>query len=95
MVRVLTGVGHGDLVDFIGVKPDLALAALKHAGGEPLLELQGNHLCRRLCSSPAYLGVACVAEAPRGVQGFGRGGAIGFYSTALGFHEGATGPSSM
>jgi hypothetical protein len=89
MVRVLTGVGHGDLVDFIGVKPDLALAALKHAGGEPLLELQGNHLRRRLGSSPPALPGGGASG------GFGRGGAIGFYSTALGFDEGATGPSSM
>ena len=35
-----TGVGHADLVDLIGVEPDLALAALEHRLGEPLLEKQ-------------------------------------------------------
>lgn len=29
---VLPGVGHRDLVDLIGVEPDLALAALEDAG---------------------------------------------------------------
>lgn len=38
-----TGVSHGDLADLIGVEPHLALAAVEHARGEPLLELQGNH----------------------------------------------------
>jgi hypothetical protein len=45
---ILTGVGHGDLADFIRVEPDLALAALEHARGEPLLQLERHHLlCRR------------------------------------------------
>jgi hypothetical protein len=43
-VRGLTGVGHRDLGDFIGVEPDLALAALEHARGEALLLLQRHHL---------------------------------------------------
>lgn len=43
----LTGVRHGDLADFIGVEPDLALAALEDAGGEALLQLQRHHLLRR------------------------------------------------
>jgi hypothetical protein len=38
-----TGIGHGDFVDLIGVKPDLASAALEHARGKPLLELQRHH----------------------------------------------------
>lgn len=39
-----TRVGHGDVTDFIGVKPDLSLATLEDACGEPLLELQRNHV---------------------------------------------------
>ena len=41
--KVLTGVGHGDLADFIGVEPHLAPPALEDARGEPLLELQRHH----------------------------------------------------
>ena len=41
----LTGVGHGDFVDFIRVEPDLATTALEDASGEPLLELQRHHRC--------------------------------------------------
>lgn len=33
----LAGVGVGDLVRFIGVEPDLALAAANHGGREALL----------------------------------------------------------
>lgn len=33
----LAGVGVGDFIDFIRVKPDLALSAAGHGGGEPLL----------------------------------------------------------
>ncbi len=33
----LTRIRHGDFVDFIGIEPNLALAAIEHAGGEPLL----------------------------------------------------------
>lgn len=39
---VLTGVGIRDLVDLVGVEPDLAFAALQHGRGETLLELQGT-----------------------------------------------------
>ncbi|TQE04609.1 hypothetical protein C1H46_009802 [Malus baccata] len=46
---VLARVGHGDLADFIGVEPDLAVTALEDTGGEPLLELERNHR-RRLTS---------------------------------------------
>lgn len=35
--RRRTGVGHGDFVDLIRVKPDLATSALEDASGEPLL----------------------------------------------------------
>jgi hypothetical protein len=45
--EALTGVGHGDLVDLIGVEPDLALAALEDARGQTLLQLQRHHLRRR------------------------------------------------
>jgi len=43
----LTGVGHGDLADFIGVKPDFAFATLEDARGQALLQLQRHHLRRR------------------------------------------------
>lgn len=32
-----TRVSHGDFIAFIGVEPNLALATLEYAGGEPLL----------------------------------------------------------
>jgi hypothetical protein len=41
--RELTGIGHGDLIDLIGVEPHLLLAALEDAGRQALLKLQGNH----------------------------------------------------
>jgi hypothetical protein len=41
--RLLTGVGHGDLVDLIGVQPDLAQATFQHGSGKPLLQLKGHH----------------------------------------------------
>jgi len=37
--HVLTRVCVGDLVDLIGVQPDLFLAASQYGGCEPLLEL--------------------------------------------------------
>ena len=39
-----TRVGHGDFVDLIWVEPDLATATLEDARGEPLLELERNHV---------------------------------------------------
>ena len=36
----LTGVGVGDFVHFIGVEPDLALAAANDGGGEALLSTE-------------------------------------------------------
>ena len=41
---VAPGVGEGDLVDLVGVQPDLALAALEDGRREALLELEG-HWC--------------------------------------------------
>ena len=42
LADVLARVGHRDLVHLVGVKPDLALAALEHARGEALLQTEGN-----------------------------------------------------
>ena len=47
--RELTGIGHGDFADFIGVKPNLAFPALEDAGGEPLLKLERHHCCCCCC----------------------------------------------
>lgn len=38
-----TGVGHGDLIDLIGVQPDLVLTALENGGGEALLQTERHH----------------------------------------------------
>jgi hypothetical protein len=38
-----TRVGHRDLVDLIGVQPDLVLTALEHGGGEALLKAKRHH----------------------------------------------------
>jgi hypothetical protein len=43
LADVLAAVGHGDFVHLIGVEPHLALAALEHAGGQALLQLEGHH----------------------------------------------------
>mmetsp|Transcript_35809 Transcript_35809/g.79703 ORF Transcript_35809/g.79703 Transcript_35809/m.79703 type:complete len:243 (-) Transcript_35809:27-755(-) len=40
---VLPRVCHRDLIDLIGVQPDLAQAASQHACGKPLLQLEGHH----------------------------------------------------
>jgi hypothetical protein len=53
MSEGLTGVGHRDLIDLIGVEPDLALAALEDARGQALLQLQRHHLRRRRSPLPA------------------------------------------
>ena len=45
LADVLAGVRHGDLIDLIGVQPDLPLAALQHRGGEALLKTKRHHLC--------------------------------------------------
>lgn len=38
-----TWVSHGDLIDFIGIEPHLALPTLENAWSEPLLQLKHNH----------------------------------------------------
>jgi hypothetical protein len=45
LVDVTTRIGKGNFVDFIGVQPNLALAAFQNVGREALLQFQGN--CRR------------------------------------------------
>lgn len=42
LADVLARVGEGDLVDLVGVEPDLPLSALEYGGGKPLLKLQRN-----------------------------------------------------
>jgi len=42
LADVLTRVSHRDLVDFVGVHPDLPLSAFQNGRGEPLLQLKGN-----------------------------------------------------
>lgn len=42
LADVLTRVGERDLVDLVGVEPDLPLSALEYGGGKPLLKLQRN-----------------------------------------------------
>ena len=41
--KKLTGVGNGDVVDLIGIKPDLVLAAAQDAGSQTLLKPQADH----------------------------------------------------
>lgn len=43
----LTGVGIGDLVDLVGVKPDLALATADHGGREALLGAKVDPIQRK------------------------------------------------
>ena len=38
LADVLTRVGVGDLVDFIGVEPDLSLSTLEHGGSKSMAE---------------------------------------------------------
>ena len=44
LADVLPRVGVRNLVDLVGVKPDLVAAALHHRSGEPLLQLERRHL---------------------------------------------------
>jgi hypothetical protein len=44
---VAAAVGQRDLVDLVGVEPDLALTALEHVGREALLELEGHCIGER------------------------------------------------
>jgi hypothetical protein len=43
LADILPRVGVGDLVDLIGVEPDLVFAALHDRSGQPLLQLEGTH----------------------------------------------------
>ena len=60
-----TRIGHGDFVDLIWVEPDLATATLEDARGEPLLELERNHvsLSLSLFGSLFFFFVCCVVAA--------------------------------
>ena len=63
--RRRTGVRHGDLVDLIRVEPDLALPALQHRGGEPLLQQEGDaHGHRRPCARTPHASSQRRAGAP-------------------------------
>lgn len=42
---VAAAVGQRDLVDLVGVEPDLALTALENIGREALLELERHCVC--------------------------------------------------
>jgi hypothetical protein len=44
LADVLSGVGEGNLSDFIGVDPNSLEADLEDGGGESLLKLQGRHI---------------------------------------------------
>ncbi len=41
--RGLTGVGHRDLIDLIGIQPDLPEPTRQHGCGKPLLKLERHH----------------------------------------------------
>lgn len=41
-VVILTGVGVGNFIDFIGIQPDLLFAAAHNRGCQPLLKFQGT-----------------------------------------------------
>jgi len=45
---VLSGIGVGDLRDFVGIHPHLIPSALHHRGRQPLLQPHGTHLCNVL-----------------------------------------------
>jgi len=45
---VLSGIGVGDLRDFVGIHPHLIPSALHHRGRQPLLQPHGTHLCNFL-----------------------------------------------
>jgi hypothetical protein len=44
LANVLSGVGEGDLGDFIGIDPNTLDTDLQHGGCESLLESQGRHI---------------------------------------------------
>lgn len=83
--RELTRIRHGDLVDFIGIQPDLPSPALEHAGSEPLLEAERHHRSPPLSSSRSprvrwFFGGA----ARRGVL-YAGDGVLGFATPTLDF----------
>jgi hypothetical protein len=41
--KIHTGVGHRNVPDFIGIKPDLLLATAEDAGSKSLLQPQAHH----------------------------------------------------
>lgn len=43
MAYRLTGVGHRDIIDLVGVQPHLPQSAVQYGRGKPLLQLQGHH----------------------------------------------------
>ena len=45
LADVLPRVGVGNLVDLVGIEPDLVAAALHRRGGEPLLKFERRHRC--------------------------------------------------
>merc|ERR1712054_183513 len=51
LANIQAGIRHADLVDFIGVQPDLALSALQNRCRQSLLELEGDHF-ETLAHSP-------------------------------------------
>jgi len=59
----LAGVGVADLIDFVGVQPDLALAAADHGGCETLLSTKVHPTGRIEMSVVCYEG-----EGPLGIE---------------------------
>lgn len=39
----LTGIGHRNFVDFIGIEPNFIFSAAEDGGSQPLLKLEGHH----------------------------------------------------
>ena len=61
---MLTGVGHRDIVHFVGVQPYFPLSAVQDGGGKPLLQLEGHH-----DGLPNVCSLVCDAEQKRAAQG--------------------------
>lgn len=60
----LTGIGNGNLVDFIGIQPDFVLSAAQNGRSEPLLQFERDHLHRRRTRATKENGSTC----PDGVR---------------------------
>ena len=59
----LAGVGVGDFVDLVGVKPDLALAAADDRGGQALLSTEIDPTGSRVSMlSTVEIGICCRAD---------------------------------